>query len=547
VTRALVIGGYGGFGGRLSRRLARMGWEVIVAGRRLAEAEAFCRHSPSCRPARADRGKGISGLLADERPDLVIDASGPFQSADYRLVEECIAAGVSYVDLADAREFVTGIGRHDEAARQAGVVAISGGSSVPALSGAVVRRLAEGMEHISSVEIAISASGRSSVGRSVTSAVLTGIGKPLELWRGGRRETGYGGQELRRECIGISGGPDLGIRSLALADVPDLALLPERLPGRPAVTFRAGTESSLGVVALWLASWPVRWGWAGSIRPLFRFFTAAHRLTASWGSDRSGMIVRLFGLVGGKRVERRWTLVAEQGDGPEIPTLAAAILAERVASGDIAPGAGDAGGLLDLDAFEPLFETLAVSHATTEIEQPPALYAWVLRARFDTLPPAVKAIHGVLRDSGANGRARVERGRHPLARLVARAMRFPDAGEYPLHVHFVEDGGTERWTRDFGGKCFASSLSAAGDSIAERFGPLRFHFALRTDARGLTMEINRWSIFGVRLPLALAPRSPAREWEEGGRFHFDVPVELPLIGPVVRYCGWLEPPAVAAT
>ena len=181
MTRVLVIGGYGGFGGRLARLLAKRGAEVIVAGRNLANAEVFCRGSQGCRPARADRNEGISELLAAERPQVVIDASGPFQSADFRIVEECIDAGVAYLDLADARDFVAGIGRFDAAARRAGVAVISGASSVPALSGAVVRKLAEGIDRVTSVEIAISASSRASAGASVAAAILGGVGRPMRL------------------------------------------------------------------------------------------------------------------------------------------------------------------------------------------------------------------------------------------------------------------------------------------------------------------------------------------------------------------------------
>lgn len=51
---------------------------------------------------------------------------------------------------------------------------------------------------------------------------------------------GYGWQELRREQFDLTDGSSLGRRLVALADVPDLTLLPERLAGRPTVVFRAG-------------------------------------------------------------------------------------------------------------------------------------------------------------------------------------------------------------------------------------------------------------------------------------------------------------------
>ena len=68
---------------------------------------------------------------------MLINATGPYQEQDYSLARACIAAGVHYLDLADARAFVTGIGVLDAEARSAGVLAVSGASTVPGLSGAV--------------------------------------------------------------------------------------------------------------------------------------------------------------------------------------------------------------------------------------------------------------------------------------------------------------------------------------------------------------------------------------------------------------------------
>ncbi len=45
------------------------------------------------------------------------------------------------------------------------------------------------------------------------------------------------------------------------------------------------------------------------------------------------------------------------------------------------------------------------------------------------------------------------------------------------------------------------------------------------------------------MPRFLLPLGVAREYEADGRFHFDVPIALPLVGPLVHYKGWLTPPA----
>ena len=136
-----MLGGYGGFGARISRRLAAAGHEVIVAGRSRGRAEAFCAGRARLVPLALDRAD-MAAALAAHRPAILVDASGPFQAMGFDVPRAAIAAGVSYCDIADARDFVCGIGALDEAAKRAGVAVIAGASSVPALSGAVVRMLA---------------------------------------------------------------------------------------------------------------------------------------------------------------------------------------------------------------------------------------------------------------------------------------------------------------------------------------------------------------------------------------------------------------------
>lgn len=540
MSRILVIGGYGGFGARLSRRLLAAGHDVLVAGRSADKAAAFCNGLDHAEPVVADRDHGIGLVMARHRPDLVIDAAGPFQGSGYIVPEACVAMRIPYLDLADARDFVCGIGALDKLARAAGVAIISGASSVPALSGAVVRDLAADLTQVDSIDMALSASNRASAGQSIAEAMLSYIGQPVSLWRGKRWETVHGWQELRREPM-IVGGSGLAGRLVGIADVPDHAIVPDALPGRPAATFRAGTELDFQMASLWLLSWPVRWGWLGSLLPWKRVLMALYRVSARLGGDRSGMTITLKGRRGDAGIERRWTIVATNGEGPEIPTLAAEILAGRILAGQVAPGARHAWHELEPEDFEPLFARLAIRHGTVERALPQPLYARLMGERFAGLPRLVQMIHAVSGDGGAAGEGRVERGRSPLARLLGAAMGMPPAGSYPLHVGFAERDGRETWRRDFGGHRFRSELSACKGLLVERFGPIRFAFALPSDGAGLSMELRHWSIFGVPLPRLLAPRIDAREWQEDDHFRFDVAVSAPLAGHIVRYSGWLRP------
>ena len=194
MTRILVLGGYGGFGGRISRRLEKAGHEVVVAGRSLAKAQTFCKGKTGLTPAQVSRDDIAEGL-ARWRPAVVVDASGPFQDMDLAVPRAAIAAGVRYCDIADSTAFVTSIAALDTEAKEAGVAVISGVSSVPALSGAVIRDLAEGLHTVAQVRIAISASNRATAGGSVAAAIVGQIGQPFRLWRGKRWTPVHGWQE----------------------------------------------------------------------------------------------------------------------------------------------------------------------------------------------------------------------------------------------------------------------------------------------------------------------------------------------------------------
>ena len=361
----LLLGGYGGFGAVIAEELARDGHRVLVAGRSLAKAVAFCAGRDGLTPLACDRA-AVADAIAAHKPWLVIDASGPFQAMDHAVPRACIIAGVAYCDIADGSDFVCGIGALDADAKAAGVPIIAGVSSVPALSGAVVRALAEGMTRVVSVEMAISASNRASAGPAVVAAVLGQIGQPFVRPNGDSADRLYGWQSARRLTFRVAGARPLRGRSVFLVDVPDVHLLPGRLSGAPKVTFRAGTELGFQNWALWALSWLVRARIIGSLGPWASALLPLQKLTQRWGGERSAMVVRLAGEDAGGAVERQWTLIADQGHGPRIPALSVPALVRRMVAGTVEPGARDGGAALDLTDYDEAFSRIAVRHGVEE-------------------------------------------------------------------------------------------------------------------------------------------------------------------------------------
>jgi hypothetical protein len=351
----LVVGGTGAFGGRLVDGLIRTTeFDVVIAGRDLARAEtkaASC--GPRARAMRLDTATVTAPELRATGAFVAADAAGPFQGADYRLARAAIAAGLHYVDLADARGFVAGFGVLDAPARAAGVVALTGASSTPALSHAVLDRLTQEWRRIDTVEIAISPGNQKSPrGLSVLRAILSYAGQPVRVFAGGGWTERPGWGRPVRHAM-----PGLGRRWLSLCETPDLDLIPVRFAPTEAAIFRAGLELSAMHLGLYAAGWLVRRRVLHSLVPFARPFRWLAERLKGFGSNRGGMTVDAAGIdADGKPVRAIWSLVAEGGDGPVIPTLPALAAIRALADGRIGEaGARPCVGVLDLDWIEREF------------------------------------------------------------------------------------------------------------------------------------------------------------------------------------------------
>jgi hypothetical protein len=555
--RVLILGGYGTFGGRLATLLAgEAALALVIAGRSAARAAEFCARLPpgaGRAPAAFDRDADVESQLRVLAPHIVVDATGPFQSYGddpYRVVEAAIALGIDYLDLADGAKFVQGIARFDAAARARAVFVLAGASSFPVLTAAVVRRLAGGLARIETISGGIAPSPYAGVGLNVIRAVAGYAGKPVALRRDAAPAVGYALVESRRYTIAPPGCVPLRRLRYSLVDVPDLSILPAQWPDLRSAWVGVGPVPSMLHRALSMLAQLVRLGLLPSLAPFARLF---HRIinVLRWGEHRGGMFVAVTGRRSdGGAVARSWHLLAEGDDGPLIPAMAAEAIVRRCLAGrrPIA-GARPAADDLDLADYDLLFARRAIVTGTRE-DAPEKrrwpLYRRVLGDAFDALPEALRAMHDRNGDFAAEGRATIEGGRNPLARLVAAIFRFPRAGrDVPVAVTFRFRDGSETWRRDFAGRRFRSIQSEGTGRferlLVERFGPFRFGLALVVDGGRLRLVPRCWSFLGIAMPRFLIPRGDSHEAEESGRFHFHVEIRLPLAGLIVRYRGWLAP------
>lgn len=547
MTRILVVGATGVFGSRLVEGLAATTDLIIIcAGRDRRRSEALAaevrlRH-PAARieTATIDVRTVTSADLLASGASIIVDASGPFQGAEPHLAKAAIAARIDYLDLADARDFVARFPALDGEAKASGVVAMTGVSSTPALSHAVLDALTAGWRRIDWVEVGISPGSRAPLGRSVVAAILGYVGRPVRVFAKGKWQSKPGWSGTVRRRVG-----NLGTRRFALAETPDLDLLVARYRPRDAALFRAGLELGLLHHGLAVLAWLPRLGLVRSLSSLAPLLRMIARTLAPLGSDRGGMIVEAAGRDAQDRaIIARWTLCAEAGDGPSVPTLPALALIRKLVTNreTVLIGAYAGAGAITLDAVAAEFTRLRIK-TESEADLPRAPVETALGPQFELLPEMVKAAHRSGPVTRLEGTARVEGAENAIGAVVARLFGFPRRrDQVPVRVSMrLNADGTETWERNFGGQRFRSRLSARGTGVVgERFGPFDFDLSLLAERDGLTMRVAGWRLCRLRLPRQLAPRSVAIEYVDSeGRFCFDVPIAFPLIGRLVRYQGWL--------
>jgi hypothetical protein len=548
--KILILGGYGVFGGRLAHLLSDLPQlELIIAGRSLSKAQAFCttyQGAPTLTPLQLDR-TDIAAHLSTEKPDLTFDASGPFQSYGddpYRVPRTAIEHAIPYVDFADASDFVAGITALDSAARSADTFALSGVSSFPVLTAAVVRKLAKGLT-VKTITGGIAPSPYAGVGLNVMRAVVGYAGHPLSLTRGGEITTAKGLSESLRTTIAPPGALPLYNIHFSLVDVPELQVIPPEYPTLDSIWMGAGpVPESLHRMLNLLAKlrglklMPI----LTPAAPLF--YKILNLMT--FGEHRGGMFVRITGDSQNGENTRTWNMLAEADDGPLVPSMAIEAVIRKRLNGEVPEtGARPATDALTLADYDALFARRNITtgiRETLPLKAP--LYERILGTAFHDLPTPMRDLHtpkGVTRWSGT---AKVTRGTNPLAKLDAFLFGLPkEAKTTPITVTFTPKNGTEIWELNFGGKKFHSIQSEGtgrnAHLLTERFGPITVSLALVLKNGKMDLVPRRWAFFGIPLPTALLPQGRSYESAQDGAFHFNVQFKTPLTGLIAAYEGRL--------
>jgi len=375
VSKVLVLGGYGNFGKRISEFLATIpNIQIFISGRNLEKANQLAERlrdnaisskiNLSIETIKLDAFcDGFSSELKKLSVDLVIHTCGPFQGQDFRVPRACIEAGSHYIDLSDDRRFTCQITKLDSLAKEKNLLVLSGASSVPGLSSAVVERYKAEFSQIESIDIAIAPGYKAERGEATIRGILSYTGHPFKMYKQGKWTTTYGWMNPSYHYFCKS----LGKRWLADIDVPDLTLFPERYNVSDRVSFKAGLELTLLHLTMYFMAALARIGLVKSWAPMTKLVVKASRWFDRFGTDRGGMQVKIKGknhLAVSQTIN--WILVADDGIGPYIPTISANIIAKKLIDGEIKKfGATPCLGLYDLAEFDHYIQEMTI---TTKVD-----------------------------------------------------------------------------------------------------------------------------------------------------------------------------------
>lgn len=367
VFNILVMGGYGSFGKWISMALAEDPLiNVVIAGRDGDKAEKLASSIGNKIKPCSIKGLALNAMspslalvLKKENIHTVIHTSGPFQTQSYHVANACINAGCHYIDLADSREFVLSTAQLHDNAVQSNVTIISGASTVPGLSSAVIQQYFPEFNQLESIEYSIVPGNKAPKGYATIKSILSYTGHPFLRWENNTWKIAYGWQDLKIHDY----GNDLGKKWVASCNIPDLELFPKIYKGVKHVKFYAGLELNILHFSLWLMSWISRAklveNWAKYAGPI----TAMSGWFEKFGSNIGGMLIKLNGTdIHNNKKSITWRLIAKDGHGPKIPTIAAVIIAKKLARKEInSPGAYVCAEMITLHEFSQEIEDLGLS------------------------------------------------------------------------------------------------------------------------------------------------------------------------------------------
>lgn len=356
--RVAIVGAYGNFGSIIHRKLRGQKDVpfILSVGRDENKLSALNNGDQALYWAGDAHSAGFVDVLRKHEINLVIHTAGPFQEQDYGVAKAAIAAGANYCDLSDCRHFVRGISSLDDSAKRAGVFVLSGCSSVPTLSSAVIDHFRPLFSKIDHIDFGITSSSKMP-GVSTIRGVLQYAGKHIEQFENGDIKRVHGWQDLTLHRF-----EGLGSRLLANVDVPDMDIFPARY-GAHTVRFQAGAGLKMGTLANFGAASLARFGLVENASVFADWLHKVGQRFEWLGDKKSLMFIKISGAgLDGHPYNHRWEIEARDDKGPTIPSSGCVALTRMHMAGiAVEPGARACVGVIPMEQYLNAIGELAIT------------------------------------------------------------------------------------------------------------------------------------------------------------------------------------------
>jgi hypothetical protein len=319
VSAIAVLGGYGTFGARVSRELARRGHHVTVAGRDLRRAAALADTLGAVHRAAVVEVSDVDSCRrAIEGAAVVAVCAGPFSALGDAPARAAVLEQAHYADIADDRAYIRGLRGLDGAFREAGRCAAYGCSSLPAVSSALGLSLVGGGDSPRRARVTLFIGAANPKGKASVRAMVERLGRPMRTLDGER--PGFGDpQEIALPA-------PFGARTAYTFDGPEHDLFPDLL-GASSVDVRVSFELPLANAGFaLLARLGPSWG-----RRTAALLSALAAVTPMGGATGGAVLVELW-WDDGRRAAR--ALVAGD-EGQRMASLPCAVVADALATGTV--------------------------------------------------------------------------------------------------------------------------------------------------------------------------------------------------------------------
>lgn len=180
--QVLILGGAGRIGFSVAQDvLAHTAAEVMITGRQSAQGAIAAQQL-------GDRARFLALDLAEEEKlktaiaaaDLVIHCAGPFHYRDGRVLDQCIAQGVPYLDVSDNAGFTQQALAKGDRAAEAGVTAIVNTGIFPGISNSLVKRDVEQLDQVDTIHLSYIVAGSGGAGLTVMRTTFLGLQRPFQ-------------------------------------------------------------------------------------------------------------------------------------------------------------------------------------------------------------------------------------------------------------------------------------------------------------------------------------------------------------------------------